>query len=211
MIKNALAASLAAAILTAACAQAQEVGDYDFGLGVSSVGLTGEIRYRATERMRYTAMISGAPNYRKKEEAGDIIYDAIAEIRGLSLLADYRIGRTNFHVIGGAFISGNKVLGRASGNLLIGDTVYNTSVEADVRFANRVSPILALGYEQSIGDRWNLNISGGYIYTNGIEAGISVVGGNPVDPDDLIEEAEQIESEIGDGYPFITLGLTFRF
>lgn len=203
------------AALTGGClagqGAAQDVGEFDLGLGVSSLGLTGELRYRATPKLRYTAMISGAPNYRRKEEAGDIIYDAIAEIRGLSLLADYQLGNSNFHLIGGAFLSGTNVQGQASGNLLIGDTVYNTSIEADLRFANRVSPILALGYEQALGDRWSLNISGGYIYTNGIEAGISVIGGNPVDPSDLIEEADQIESEIGDGYPFITLGVTFRF
>lgn len=197
--------------ICASPAVSQNIGDVDFGLGVSSVGLTGEVRYQATSKMRYTAMISGAPSYRLKEEAGDIVYDAIAEIRGLSLLAAYQLGRSSFHLIGGAFLSSNKVRGTASGNLLIGDTVYNSTIEADVRFANRVSPILALGYEQTLGDRWSLNISGGYIYTNGIEAGISVIAGNPVDPEDLIEEAEQIESEVGDGYPFVTLGLTFRF
>ncbi|WIY25100.1 hypothetical protein [Parasedimentitalea psychrophila] len=197
--------------LSASGAVAQDVGEYAFSLGASSVGFTGEVKYRLSEKWRLRAMLSGAPTYRKREESGDLIYDAAAEIRGLSLLADYQIGNSQFHIIGGAFLSGTKIVGQTSGTLLIGDSVYNSTIQADVRFSNRVSPILAIGFEQPIGDQWNLAASAGYMYTGGVDVGISVLSGDPVDLDDLVNEAHQIQSEVDSGYPFLTFGLTYTF
>ncbi len=44
-----------------------------------------------------------------------------------------------------------------------------------------------------------------------VDVGISVLSGDPVDLDDLVNEAHQIQSEVDSGYPFLTFGLTYTF
>lgn len=189
---------------------AQESELFGFSVGISSVGLTGEIAYQVNEKWRLRAMLSGAPNYRSGKEAGDITYDTVAKLRGLSLLADRKLGSSNWRLTFGGFLSDSVAIGTASGPLQIGDTFYPAaSLTAKARFEIRFSPILAIGYDHDLDDRWTLSGSLGYIYTGGFD--IKLTGSVGVSEDDLITETLDAESDFIDGYPFVELSLYYRF
>ena len=200
-----------AAGLIAGSAAAQEVGDYAFSLGVSTVGLNVEGAYRFSEKFRVRGIISAAPEDRSRQEAGGITYDSKAEIKGLTVLADYGIGRTPFRLTAGAFVSGAQVIGNARGNLLIGDSVYLTSLRAEAEFVNSVAPLVSVGFDLPIGENWGLTGDLGYIFTGGVNVKLSA-SSVAVDPADLFAEQRQIERQVlTDGYPFLNIGLRFTF
>ena len=191
-------------------ASAQEPGAFSFSLGLSSVGLTGEVAYQANENWRLRAMISGAPNYRSGEDLGGINYDTVAKLRGLSLLADRRIGNSNWRVTFGGFLSESEANGSASGDLQIGDNFYpSATLDASVKFENRFSPIIAIGYDHPLTDNWILSGSLGYIYTGGID--VKLNGSAGILPTDLIKERIDAENDVDDGYPFVELSVAYRF
>ncbi|TKZ21442.1 hypothetical protein FAP39_06810 [Shimia litoralis] len=205
-----IAAMSAIALITAATvSHAQEVGKYGFSLGISSVGLTGEVAYRHSEKWRVRAMLSGAPKYRSGEDLGGISYDTTSKLRGLSLLADRQLGQSNWRLTFGAFVSDTEAAGTANGTFQIGNNIYTTKLDAIAKFENRVSPIIAIGYDYPIGQHWIFSGSAGYIYTGGVSVGFSST--NPILPGDLVLEKLQAEADIGNGYPFIEIGMTYHF
>lgn len=191
-------------------ANAEEPGDLTFSLGIASVGLTGEVAYQANENWRLRAMLSGAPNYRSGEELGGISYDTIAKLRGLSLLVDRRIGKSNWRLTFGGFLSESEANGSASGALQIGDNFYPlATLDAAVKFENRFSPIIAIGYDHNLTDHWILSGSLGYIYTGGID--VKLNGSAGILPSDLIKERIDAENDVDEGYPFVEVSVAYRF
>lgn len=209
-MKYAAPLSVLGLCLIPAISNAQEAGDFGFSLGVASVGLTGEVSYQANENWRLRAMISGAPNYRSGEELGGITYDAVGKLRGLSLLADRRLGNSNWRLTFGGFLSESSAKGTATGNLQIGDTLYpGATLDAEAKFENRFSPIIALGYDHPISKHWTLSGSLGYIYTGGID--VKLDGSAGILPSDLIKERLEAEADVDDGYPFVEISVAYRF
>ena len=189
---------------------AQEPGDFSFSLGVSSVGLTGEVAYQANKNWRLRAMLSGAPSYRSGEDLGGINYDTVAKLRGLSLLADRRLGNSNWRLTFGGFLSESEANGNASGTLQIGDNIYPVAtLDAAVKFENRFSPIIAIGYDHNLTKNWVLSGSVGYIYTGGID--VKLNGSAGILPTDIIKEIIDAENDVDDGYPFVEISVSYRF
>lgn len=210
MIRIPLLAATSAICLLPALSQAQEVGDFGFSLGVSSVGLTGEVSYQAHEKWRLRAMLSGAPNYRSDEDLGGISYETTAKLRGLSLLADRKLGNSNWRFTFGGFLSNSTAEGTATGGLQIGDNFYPlVTLDAEAKFENAFSPIVAVGYDHKLSERWTLSGSLGYIYTGGLD--VELTGSAGILPGDLLKEKIQAEADIDDGYPFVEVSLYYRF
>lgn len=195
--------------VTASVVTAQEVGKTAFSLGLSSVGLTGQVAYRFSDKWRMRGMISGAPTYRSGEDLGGISYDAKSSLLGLSVLADRALWGSNFYLTFGAFVSGAEATGTATGTFQIGDHIYSTTLNSKVEFENKVSPIIGVSYDWQFNRNWSFTGTLGYIYTGGV--GVSLSGGAGILPGDLLLEKLQAEADIGGGYPFIELGLHYPF
>ncbi|SHI82832.1 hypothetical protein SAMN05444000_103166 [Shimia gijangensis] len=208
-MKRFLCTVAAAVSLLASTSHAQEVGNTALSLGLSSVGLTGQVAYRPNENWRLRGMISGAPTYRSGEEVAGISYDTKSSVRGVSLLADRTLWGSNFYLTFGAFISGTEAAGTATGTLQIGNNIYTTTLNAEAEFENAVSPIIGIGYDWEFNKNWFFTGTIGYIYTGGVN--VSFNSTNPILPGDLVLERLQAEADIGDGYPFIELGLHYQF
>lgn len=201
-----------ALMVSASClvqgANAQEVGETAFSLGLSSVGLAGQVSYRVNENWRFRGMLSGAPSYRSGEEIAGISYDAKSSLRGFSLLADRSLWDSNFYLTFGAFVSGTKAEGTATGTFQIGNNIYTTTLNANAKFENAVSPIVGIGYDWKINRHWHFTGTFGYIYTGGVNVSLNGTG---ILPGDLLLEKLQAEADIGDGYPFIEIGVHYQF
>lgn len=132
MMKFAKKATVACTILVwAGTVHAQEVGRYAVSLGVSSVGLTGGVAYRPSEKWRLRAMLSGAPKYRTGEDLGGISYKTETRLGGGSLLADRYLFRSErWHQTFGTFLSGTQSSGTAIGAMQIGNNTYTTNLNA---------------------------------------------------------------------------------
>ncbi len=120
MKKSALLLSVVLATF-AHSTSAQEVGGTAVSLGLSSVGVTGQIGYRFSEKWRVRGMVSGAPSYRSGEDLGNISYETTTRLRGVSVFADRTLWNSIWRLSFGAFVSGSEATGRAQGNLQIGD------------------------------------------------------------------------------------------
>lgn len=205
-------AAVTAGLLTISlAAEAQEnPGEFAVSLGAASVGLTGEVAYRVNDKWRVRGMLSGAPTYRGDDTLGGIRYDVKARLQGLTLLADYvPFNDRRWRLSLGAFLSDSSAEGTATGNLQIGDNTYSTTLSAEIEFENKVSPILAIGFDQPLGNQWFIGASAGYIYTGGMN--VSLNSSNPILPGDLLKEVLQSEADFNDGYPFVELGIYYRF
>lgn len=199
---------IAALFLSVGALQAQEVGKTAFSLGVSTVGLTGEVAYRLNDNWRVRGVLSGAPSYRSGEAVAGISYDTSASLRGVTLLADRALWGSNFYLSFGAFISGTEATGTATGTFQIGGNTYTTTLNAEAKFENAVAPMIALGYDWNLGKNWVFTSSVGYIYTGGLDISLN---GSGVLPGDLILEKLEAQAEIGDGYPFVEIGFRYVF
>ncbi|WP_204114601.1 hypothetical protein [Shimia biformata] len=184
---------------------------WSFSLGLSTVGITGQVAYQVNDRFRLRGVVGRAPRIRGSENESGIDYTVDARIAGVSLLGDYFIGGSNFRLTFGAFLSGSSLTGDASGPLTVGDDVYNTTIQAKATFAREVAPILALGFDVPMGKNTTFVGTAGYIFTDGLTTNITVIAGDPVDPDDIVTEEGQLKNSIGPGYPFIELGVLFTF
>lgn len=202
---------LAATLVSSNTSLAQEVGETTFGIGLTSVGLSADVRYQVSDKWRIRGMLTAAPTFDNSQSAGGISYAATTDVYGLSLLADYQLGESIFRVTAGAFISNSIVMGKANGNLQIGDNVYASSIKTEVGFANSVAPIIGIGFDYPLSNRWVFAGTGGYMFTNGVNADIKVTGGSSVNPEDIKKEQAQIETGAPTGYPFLEMGLVFRF
>lgn len=195
--------------MTATASLAQEVGKTALSLGVSSVGLTGEIAYRASDKWRFRGMLSGAPTYRSGESVAGIGYETTSKVRGFTLLADRFLWDSIWHVSVGAFVSGTTADGVATGTFQIGNNVYTTTLKATAEFENKVSPLVSFGFTYPLGKKTHFTGSLGYIYTGGVN--VRMNGEPKILPGDLLLEKLQAEADIGDGYPFLEFGLYYSF
>jgi hypothetical protein len=198
---------------TAGTAGAQEVGKYTFKISATSAGPGLEIAYAATEKWRFRGMLAQAPADNKHKNIDGVPYEISTKLAGLAILADYRLGRSIFRLTGGAFISRSSRVGSTSGSFTINGTRYTADLDVDIRFANKVAPVVAVGFDLPLGKnkRWALVGDLGYIYTNGVEAELNVSVGSSVSDEHLSYHRDKILEQYGSGYPFLTLGLSYSF
>lgn len=119
---------------------------------------------------------------------------------------------------GGAFLSNTSIAGVATpvagSPIDIGLTTLSVgnTVDADISFARKVSPMLSVGYDWNIGKRFTLSGEIGAIAMGGLEASITTA--IPIPAADIAREVNSINSELdaaGNVYPYIAITGSYRF
>lgn len=207
--------TLSAALLCAAAsigtAQAQGLGDAEFGvsLGASTLGLTVEPSVRLNDRWGLRVPI-GAMSFDLEDESNGEEYTGDVDSAGLGLLADwYPVSGRGFRLSAGAFYTDYKADLWADDVELSG---YVADVEARIRQKNRFLPAIAVGYDGKLGERGLLSLTVGGMFGNEFEVdGRESTG---LVPQDIVDnEIREIRDELDDFdiIPYIQLSVGFRF
>jgi hypothetical protein len=206
-----------ASTLLSSTAFAQD-GNVRVGAGVSTLGANLEAAYRLNDRFAIRGVISGGLSRNTTQAADGVNYDANARLGGFSLLADYYTGNSGFRVSGGAFLSNSSITGVATpvpgSPIDIGLTTLaaGNTVNAEVKFARRISPMLTVGYDWNIGSAFTLSGEVGAIAMGGLTPTISTA--IPIPQADIDREINTIQNELnqaGQFYPYIAITASYRF
>ncbi len=205
-----LTASAIALLSSAAVAQDSNLR---FGLGVSTLGPTLEGAYRLNQSFALRGVLSGGLGINGAQTIDGVKYDTKGQLGGFALLADYYTGDTGFRVSGGAFISNTNFSGSTTASPTNPITVGNTTLtsgetaSASVEFARKVSPMLTVGYDWNIGQRFTLSGEVGAIGMGGLN--VSVVAPAA----DVAREVRNINDELSQFgvFPYIAITGSFRF
>lgn len=194
-----------------ACAvQAADPGDVTVGLGVSTLGATVEGAYRISETLGARVPVGYLGTSFSDTDDG-LDFDLDLNLGGVGLLGDYYPGGGGFRLSGGVFYNAVKAEGSARGDGNVGDTFYTgVDLDVDVEPKNRFMPALAIGYDAEIGSRWVISGDLGAMYTGGFKASVRDRTGQ-VSQADIDDEIGDIEDGRADFYPYIKLGVAFRF
>ena len=209
----------ASAIVFFAGAAFAQDSNLRFGVGVSTLGGTLEGAYRFNDNWAVRGVLSGGLNGNKTDTADGAEYDFTGRLGGLALLGDYYTGSSGFRVSGGAFVSNTSISGVAkpvAGSPIdIGLTTlgFDNTVNLDINFARKVSPMVTVGYDWNVGKRFTVSGEIGAIAMGGLKSSISTA--IPTNAADIAREENNINSEldkkVGNIYPYIAITGSFRF
>ena len=194
-------------------AGAEETG-FGLGVGVSTLGLTVEPRYRVNETFGVRAPI-GFASYSTEDDFDGNDFAGDVRLGGLGLLADYYLPVGGLRVSGGAFISNYRVSAEASGELDIDGVTYaDAEIDGRIRARNRISPMLTVGADIGNLRGWSFSSDLGVIFTRleGRFRGTESTG-DPDFPDRLQNYEDDLNDELRSlkALPYLSVQATFRF
>ena len=226
--------SAAVLALIAAPAVAQE-NNMRLGLGVTTLGGTLEGQYKINENLAVRGLFAGGLSAKESgtETDSDVIstYTGSANLGGGAVLMDYYVGGTGFKVSGGVLLSTTGIdlssnLKPNGASFEFGDldiTAGSVDVDASAKFQRKIAPILTVGYDWQITERFSLNAEIGAIAIGGLDIQMKATpdadainaGFDQAAIDAEIEkEIKKANNDIGNAanlYPFIGLMGTWRF
>lgn len=209
-----LALPLTACVLSACAANnpANYTQPVSVGAGISTIGLTVEPSYRATDRWGVRAPI-GFGSINRNLTVEGIDYDVSASTGGVGVLGDYYPTGGGLRVSGGLFKSNIGSTGRATGTVDVGSGTYaGVDLRTEVETERSIAPMVAVGYDGQIGAGWGLSADLGAIYTGGFKTSITDLSGI-VPQSDIDAEVSSVDAAI-DEYkviPYFKLGATYRW
>ncbi|WP_411839841.1 hypothetical protein [Paracoccus sp. ME4] len=182
-------------------------GDFTVQSGISTLGFTVEPAYR----------ISGHWGARMPIATGNRYFDASIGDRNLSgtLMSDAVGVLADYHPFaGGLRISGGLIHTHYRATALSETVTYNdrsSQVFANIDQSEKLSPMLALGYDAMIGPA-AISAAMGGIFTNAFR----VTGGQTgslIEPADVEAELNNIRTEVNaiTPIPYVSLGVSFAF
>ncbi len=221
---NATIKAAAITLLVATPLQAQNFGDGQMGLGVgvSTLGVTGDLSYQLDPTLT-VRMLAGAASISRSgtldEDNTTADYRATLRIGGIGPVVDYHPFENGWRLSGGALLSNYRVTARFTGDIEIGDDNPTTYEDADVRARlrtkNSVMPKLALGYSGSnlFGSPLGLSFDAGVLYTGGIRTRITDRSDVALPEEDLNTLRRDIDDAIGNVrfLPYVSAGLRMNF
>lgn len=207
--------TVAAWFLLATTLQAQD-DRYRLGVGLSTLGPQIEGAYRITPQFAVRGVIAaiGADG---QETVDGVTYDVSGQLGGFSVLGDYYTGDSGFRLTAGAFLSDTDLSGSATASpanpIEVGNTTLTAgeTVGASVEFSNRISPVLAVGYDGRMGRNFTLSGEVGAVLMGGLD--VQLDAPSSVSAADVELERRNIEDDLSglDFYPYISISATFRF
>ncbi len=221
---NAMLKAAALALIVTTPAHAQQFGDgrMGLGLGVSTLGVTGDISYELDPRLQVrflagTMRFSESDTFEEGDSQGD--FDATFRAFGIGPVIDYHPFENGWRLSGGALFSEYRLSAEVTGGLSIdGEDYENADVRARVRTRNRIMPKLAVGYSGSnlFGSRFGLSVDAGVLYAGGLRTRVRDRN-NEVPDDDLAKLRGDIDDAIRDNLgavrvlPYVSAGLRMNF
>ena len=218
----------------AAPAIAQE-NNMRLGLGVTTLGGTLEGQYRINENLAVRGLFAGGLNAKESgtETDSDVIstYTGSANLGGGAVMMDYYVGASGFKVSGGVLMSTTGIdlssnLSPNGASFEFGDldiTAGSIDVDASAKFQRKIAPILTIGYDWQITERFSVNAEIGAIAIGGLDlkmtatpdqAAIDAGFDQAAIDAEIDKEIAKAKDDIGNQanlYPFIGLMGTWRF
>ncbi len=227
MLKTFRNLAVAAAVATLpmqAAAQEFGTGDLGFGLGVSTLGVTGEVSFQVNPNLTVRglagfARVSGSERIEEEDIIGD--FTGRVNIGGAGPVVDYHPFANGLRVSVGALASNYRINADATdleveaenmpGNFNVGDA------SARIRTRSPIMPKLAVGFDSSraFGTALGISADAGVLYTNGLRTRVNVTGN--LDQDDARRVRDEINDAINDlpgrgrflPYLSVTVGMKF--
>ena len=206
------------------------------GLGVTSLGATVEGQYRINENWAVRGLYSGGLSF---DDSGTEIdsdvtttYTGSGNLGGAAILMDYYVGGSGFKISGGLLMSttgldlSSNLSPTGAGSFEFGDLDINAGsvdVDASAQFKRSMAPMITLGYDWRITERFSLNAEIGAIAIGGFDIDMTATpdqdainaGFDQASIDSEIDkEIAKAQDDIGsqaDLYPFIGIMGTWRF
>lgn len=218
----------------AAPAIAQE-NNMRLGLGVTTLGGTLEGQYRVNENLAVRGLFAGGLNAKESgvETDTDVIstYTGSANLGGGAVLMDYYVGGTGFKVSGGVLMSTTGIdlstnLKPNGASFEFGDldiTAGSVDVDASAKFKRKIAPMVTIGYDWQITERFSVNAEIGAIAIGGLNLQMTATpdqdainaGFDQAAIDaEIDKEIKKAKDDIGNAanlYPFIGVMGTWRF
>ncbi|WP_432255349.1 hypothetical protein [Limimaricola sp. AA108-03] len=211
-------------LLVATTVQAQPLTDSvegaSTGFGVSSFGLYGSAAYEVMPRLRLRGVLTGIPDFEFEGDKDDFGTEITADgsFGGIAALADYHPYGGGFRISGGLFFSSSDLDGSGRGFEADDGMRYDDArVDASVRFANEVAPMLALGYTSGGAHGWGFESEIGLIGIGGVEVALDGTSGDPSVDAEFEADLQQMEDDANETgsdlvvYPWLSLGVSYRF
>ena len=206
MLKTFRNIAVAAAVATLpmqAAAQEFGTGDIGFGLGVSTLGVTGEVSFQVNPNLTVRglagfARVSASDTVEDDDFSGD--FSGNVNIGGIGPVVDYHPFANGLRVSVGALASNYRINADAD-NLTFTEVVGGVPVtrtgEASARIRTRspIMPKLAVGFDSSraFGTSLGISADAGVLYTGGLRTRVNVSGAALTDDD-----ARTVRDDIND-------------
>lgn len=206
--------AVVAATMSAGPGHAQSGDDrrFQFAAGVSIAGAQIEASYRFRPKWAVRGFLGGGLTVFGDGSVAGVDYDWNVQLGGAGLMTDYYPWTDGFRISGGLFVPGTNVTGRANGDLEIGDGFFEgVSIEGNVSPVSDVLPLVSIGYVQPLTKDIFLTADIGAILTEGFRINLSGSAGSSIPSDDLNMEEQQFRAQAWDAFPFIALGVAYRF
>lgn len=199
-----LAAFVAAAPVLTMTANAEGL---TLQVGVSTLGYTVEPAYRLSDQWGLRMPIATG-SYEFSGKIGDRNFESRLKSGAAGLLADYR------PFAGGLRLSGGLIHTDYRASIMSDEFIYKgepSQVYANIEQKDKVSPMLALGYDARVGPA-TISAAAGGIFTSGFKVSGGQTG-TLVDPVDVEAELSKIRKETKDikSIPYLSVGLSFAF
>ena len=184
---------------------------FEVGLGMTSLGVTVEGSYEASEKLSYRGLYSLGLNRSFDETQDGVVYNIEGELGGFALLADYRPFEGGFVVGGGLFSSNTSVdLNATVTNQTFGNSANQTgTLTGKAEFSNSIAPMLTLGYQSTLGPL-DIRADLGAIFNGGIQLSAT---SDTIAQADIDLELADTESEVNqyNFFPFLGLSVSYSF
>ncbi|MFN3662070.1 hypothetical protein [Yoonia sp.] len=195
-IKVTFAAAAASAI--AATAQAQDLSDVSFGLGVTSFGYSLHGEYEIQPNLSLRAMVMGGVKIDDTYDEDDFSVDGTLKLGGFAILADFYPFGNPWRVSGGVFFSNTELTGTFTDE----GEVY----DGEIGFKNDIAPMITTGFSYPFGTGWSFSGDVGVIVSS-LE-----VSSDETDPDvrASINDANDDLSDIP-VFPYIGFAISYSY
>lgn len=180
------------------------------GIKASTLGAGVELAQSLSPRTNIRFGLNGYTHDFGSTEAG-INYNFDLKLRSGTLLLDWHPFGGSFRATLGGLYNRNKIEGRASGDLNIGDNVYTTTLNGEITF-RRGAPYAGIGWGRPVGARKTFDFAFdlGVVYQGSPKVTLRAEG---VSQADLDKEARELEASLDDYkyYPVIAFTFSFQF
>jgi hypothetical protein len=184
---------------------------WEIGLGAGTAGVQFSASYRLTDHWRLRGVAGGLLTFRASSSLDGNEYQGNLDLGGIGIFGDYYPFKRGFRVSGGLLYSLTDYGGTAEGLLNIGDELVLTRLDLDLAFSPKIVPTVTVGYDLPLGQNLMMVADLGVIYPLGYDATLRINGNQPIDLSQLVREIEGIEADSPDVFPYLSIGLVYRF
>lgn len=197
---------------------AQQVGDTTIWNGVSTFGLSLEGGYQITPDWRARAALMGGLNLKETQEQDGNSYDVDAQLGGVAMMLDYSPDGANWRMSGGLLVNRTTIETTLRGNAqdpieYNGQSFSAGTATSIAEFNRSVAPVVTVGYDYPISDRWVMSSEIGGVFIGGLDVDIrgdSTALQNAIDNDEDVQESRADAADLS-LYPYVSVSVGYRF